>query len=192
MSNLAAPVSVRKKFLFFNDIITTMSPVTYITLLLFLSWFYALCSQCIIPLPFNLAPLSLQPLPLFVCSFFFGWPAFQAYILYLTQGALGAPFFAGMQGGIMRFFGPTGGYLIGFGLASLFIVMTRFYKQENKLMTLFKLYGAYIFVFGCGLLQLAHFVAAEALLASGFYPFIVGDLIIKTSFLLVIVHGKIK
>jgi biotin transport system substrate-specific component len=41
-----------------------------------------------------------------------------AVIAYLIEGAVGLPFFAGGGGGIMRFFGPTGGYLIAFPAAA--------------------------------------------------------------------------
>ena len=41
-----------------------------------------------------------------------------AVIAYLVEGALGLPFFAGAGGGILRFFGPTGGYLIAFPCAA--------------------------------------------------------------------------
>src|SRR4029079_7931469 len=41
-----------------------------------------------------------------------------AVIAYLIEGAIGLPFFAGGGAGIVRFFGPTGGYLIAFPAAA--------------------------------------------------------------------------
>ena len=38
--------------------------------------------------------------------------------LYLLIGAIGMPVFAGGKGGLAHFFGPTGGYLFGYALAS--------------------------------------------------------------------------
>jgi biotin transport system substrate-specific component len=42
----------------------------------------------------------------------------MAVIAYLIEGALGLPFFAGGGAGVVRFFGPTGGYLVAFPAAA--------------------------------------------------------------------------
>jgi biotin transport system substrate-specific component len=41
-----------------------------------------------------------------------------AVIAYLIEGAVGLPFFAGGASGIVRFLGPTGGYLVAFPAAA--------------------------------------------------------------------------
>jgi len=41
-----------------------------------------------------------------------------AVIAYLIEGAIGLPFFAGGAAGIVRFLGPTGGYLVAFPAAA--------------------------------------------------------------------------
>ena len=41
-----------------------------------------------------------------------------AVIAYLIEGAVGLPFFAGGGSGVLRFFGPTGGYLVAFPAAA--------------------------------------------------------------------------
>ncbi len=154
---------------------------------LFLSWFYALCSQIIIPLPFNLVPLSLQPLPLLLAAFFLGWHAVHAYGLYLVQGALGLPFFAGLQGGLLRLLGPTGGYLIGFGLAMASIAATNAFSNTGWRKVI-KVYAVYAIIFGIGLFQLSWFVPANKLLAAGFYPFIIGDFVIKAGIMILVLR----
>lgn len=146
---------------------------------LLLSWIYAACSQIIIPLPFNLVPLSIQPAPLFLASFFFGWHAVNAYVLYLIQGACGLPFFSGLQGGLLRLLGPTGGYLIGFGLGMALIALLRKHVAQSMTKTLALILAAETVTFAFGLFQLAWFVPANKLFSAGLYPFFVGDFIIK-------------
>jgi len=140
-----------------------------------LSWVFAVCSQIIIPLPFNLVPISLQPMPLLLAALLLGRHAVYAYSLYLAQGALGLPFFAGMQGGLVRLMGPTGGYLLGFGLAMIFLASVRLYKPNSIFITFIKLLCAGIIYFSMGLAQLAWFVPADKVLACGLFPFIIGD-----------------
>jgi biotin transport system substrate-specific component len=41
-----------------------------------------------------------------------------AVIAYLIEGAIGLPFFAAGGAGLLRFFGPTGGYLVAFPAAA--------------------------------------------------------------------------
>src|SRR5215211_5472221 len=41
-----------------------------------------------------------------------------AVIAYLIEGAIGLPFFAGGGGGLLRFLGPTAGYLVAFPAAA--------------------------------------------------------------------------
>jgi biotin transport system substrate-specific component len=44
-----------------------------------------------------------------------------AVIAYLIEGAFGLPFFAGGAAGLVRFFGPTGGYLVAFPAAAFVV-----------------------------------------------------------------------
>ena len=41
-----------------------------------------------------------------------------AVVAYLIEGAIGLPFFAGGAAGLVRFLGPTGGYLVAFPAAA--------------------------------------------------------------------------
>jgi biotin transport system substrate-specific component len=165
-----------------------LSVLKIVTQQLLLSWFYAACSQVIFPLPLNMVPLSLQPLPLLGMTFLFGWPAVSAYMLYLIQGAMGLPFFSGLRGGLLHLLGPTGGYLFGFGLAMIFIAATRNYKRQSSVILLGKLLIACVIYFICGLAQLSWFIAPENLLAAGLYPFIIGDFCIKVPLAFLVVQ----
>ncbi len=49
--------------------------------------------------------------------------------LYLLVGAIGIPVFAGGKGGFAHFFGPTGGYLLGYVLAA---GLTGFISERSR------------------------------------------------------------
>ncbi len=66
-------------------------------------------------------PMTLQTLAISVLGLTLGARlAAAALTLYLVQGALGLPVFAGGAAGLPHVFGPTGGFLVGFvGMAWL-------------------------------------------------------------------------
>jgi biotin transport system substrate-specific component len=137
-----------------------------------LSWFYALCSQITIPLPFNIVPISIQSLIFFSCSIILGKPAVYAYILTLIQTALGAPFFSGFEGGLTKLLGPTGGYIFGFACAMIFLALIKNYKPHSYITTFLKVTIAQIILYTIGTLQLSYFVSRETIFLLGLYPFI--------------------
>ncbi len=68
-----------------------------------------------VPLPGTPVPIVLQNLFIMLAALLLGprW-GLAAVLLYLAMGALGLPVFSGGTGGIARFAGPTGGYLLGY------------------------------------------------------------------------------
>jgi len=73
-----------------------------------------------IPLPGTPVPITLQPLLVVLAGMMLG-PVTGAVsmLVYLAAGALGLPVFAPMGApGMMRFFGPTGGYLLAYPVAA--------------------------------------------------------------------------
>jgi biotin transport system substrate-specific component len=153
-----------------------------------LSWIYAAGSQIIINLPFNTLPASFQPILIFVATIVFGWPAVAACFFYLVQGALGAPFFSNMHGGIAWLMSPNGGYLIGFFAASVAIFLLGKVLRNSIVFVLIKIIVANFVIFACGLAWLSFFVCSENLLVYGFYPFVVGDFFVKPVVVLLFVH----
>ena len=153
-----------------------------------LSWLYALCAQCIITLPLNMVPIYPHPMPIFLGIFIFGRPALYALLLYVLQGALGAPFFTGMNSGLIFLMGPTGGYIIGFILAAFFLLPIRNFIQKSLLSLLLSLFIANIIIFSCGIAQLSLFISPEKLFTFGLYPFLIGDFIIKPIVILLILR----
>ena len=68
-----------------------------------------------IPIPLSPVPLTLTNLVLGFSIFLLGWKkATASCIIYLLLGLCGLPVFSGFSGGVGKFAGPTGGYLIGF------------------------------------------------------------------------------
>jgi biotin transport system substrate-specific component len=72
-----------------------------------------------IPLPWTPVPIVLQNFFVFLTGLVLGAKGGAAAIgLFLLAGALGFPVFAGGTGGIGRFVGPTGGYLLSYAAAA--------------------------------------------------------------------------
>jgi biotin transport system substrate-specific component len=72
-----------------------------------------------VPLPGSPVPLTLQTFFVLAgAGLFSGRLSMRAQLAYLVCGGIGLPFFAGGACGAPIFWGATGGYLIGFILAS--------------------------------------------------------------------------
>lgn len=72
----------------------------------------AVCSW--ISLPFAV-PFTLQTFGVFITLILCGGlEGTLAILVYILLGALGAPVFAGFEGGVQALLGPTGGYIFGF------------------------------------------------------------------------------
>ena len=70
-----------------------------------------------LPLPY--VPMTLQTLVVLSIGAAYGWRLGAAtVIVYLAEGAIGLPVFAGPVGGLAPFTGPTAGYLVGFVAAA--------------------------------------------------------------------------
>lgn len=80
----------------------------------------AAASQVAIPLPGTSVPLTLGPLAVVLAGLWLGPLAGAAsMVLYLAAGAAGLPVFAPLGApGLLRFVGPTGGYLLAYPLAA--------------------------------------------------------------------------
>ncbi|KKP24165.1 MAG: hypothetical protein SZ59_C0002G0011 [candidate division TM6 bacterium GW2011_GWF2_28_16] len=122
-----------------------------------LSWVFALSSQVYINLPFNFVPITLQTFAIFLCTVLFGRSAFYASILLVLQGIFGLPVFFGFGSGLYHLFGPTGGYLVGFVLATLFLSFFNFNKK-NIFINLVILFLGLFILHVMGILWLSFFV----------------------------------
>jgi len=91
-------------------------------LLLVLTGSLALWLSAKIQVPFYPVPITMQTFVVLVVGMAFGWRLGAATVLlYLAEGALGLPVFAGTPErgiGLAYMAGPTGGYLLGFVLGA--------------------------------------------------------------------------
>ena len=131
-----------------------------------------------IQVPFYPVPMTLQTAVVFLIGIAYGWRlAVATLLLYLAQGAVGLPVFAGTPAkgiGLPYMVGPTGGYLVGF-VAAAGIVGWVAQRSRHWLATVGGLLAgtAVIYLLGAG--WLATFVGAEKAVTLGVVPFLLGD-----------------
>lgn len=143
------------------------------------SLFLALMSQLSINLWFTPVPLTMQTFGILMMGSLLGSKrGVLAVLLYLAEGALGLPFFAGGHFGLAYLLGSTGGYFLGFILSTFLIgyLLERGWKQ-NYMKTLIALTLGSCLILGCGVLWLASLIGASKALKLGLYPFLIGDLL---------------
>ena len=166
--------------------------IKYVFLALLGSIILAISSK--IKIPFYPIPMTMQTLAVLVIGVLFGWKlGIATIILYLFEGIIGLPVFAGTPEkgiGLIYFTGPTMGYLIGFIPAVFFSGLLRVDFRYNlfvRFILNFALYSfsvSFIYIFG--LIWLNNFVQADQLLAFGALPFLPAE-ILKISILSVVV-----
>jgi biotin transport system substrate-specific component len=139
----------------------------------------ALAARIAVPLPWSPVPITGQTFAVLLSGAVLGARrGFAAQLLYLAQGALGLPVFAGGGAGLASLVGPSGGYLLAFPLAAAVTGLLAERGWDRRLGTTFlALLAGSAVVFALGLAWLARFVPAQHLLATGLWPFLPGDLI---------------
>ena len=77
-----------------------------------------LCAQ--VSVPFYPVPVTMQTFAVILIGLTYGWRLGGITVaLYLIEGSIGLPVFAGGKGGMIVMMGPTAGYLYGFFLAAV-------------------------------------------------------------------------
>lgn len=137
----------------------------------------AVLAQFAVPLPF--VSITLQSMGVLLIGFALGRKAgVAAVLLYLLEGAMGLPVFAGGKAGLAVLTGPSGGYLFGF-VAMTFVL--GWASDKGALKSVWKTVAAGLagtaVMYALGLAQLSLFVPADKVLAYGLYPFVVGDIL---------------
>ncbi len=139
----------------------------------------ALSAQIAIPLPFSPVPITGQTLAALLIGALLGSRlGALCMLLYISEGVLGIPVFAGGAVGLMRLLGPTGGYLAGLVVAAYVTGLLAERGWDRRPLTaLLAMLCGNIVIYVFGLSWLAHFLGGGQLLAAGLLPFIPGDLV---------------
>lgn len=130
--------------------------------------------------PFYPVPMTMQTLAVLVLGMSFGARLGAATVLlYLAEGAVGLPVFAGTPElgiGIAYMMGPTGGYLVGFVLSAAITGWLTERRHDWPALVLAVAAGS-IVVFIPGVLWLAQLIGFEQSIAHGLAPFVWGTLL---------------
>ena len=158
------------------------SALTSVLLIVGASIATSLAAQVAIPVPWSPVPITGQTFAVLLSGAVLGARrAFLAQALYLAEGALGLPVFAGGAAGAAVLAGTTAGYLVAFPLAAALTgaLAERGWDRRFGTMMAAMLLGS-LPIFALGLAVLSRFIPAGGLLAAGLFPFIPGDLIKAT------------
>ncbi|MAY64052.1 MAG: biotin biosynthesis protein BioY [Rhizobiales bacterium] len=132
-----------------------------------------------VQIPFWPVPMTLHTLAIFFLAAALGPRlGFAAMAAYLGAGAIGLPVFSGSPErgtGLAYMVGPTGGYLLGYLLSTL--VIGRLAEGRGLVGKALAMLAGLAVVYAFGLAWLALFAPTSTLIATGFTPFILGDLL---------------
>ncbi len=150
-------------------------------LILLGSFAVALSAQVAVYLPFSPVPISGQTFAVLLVGAALGSRRGALSLLtYLGQGAAGLPVFAAGKAGFVVLLGPTGGYLVGM-MAAAYVVgwLAERGWDRHLLRAAGAMLAGDLVIYACGLPWLAIMVGGDfqAVLAVGFFPFVVGDAI---------------
>lgn len=132
-----------------------------------------------IQVPFYPVPMTMQTFVVLVIGMTFGWRLGAATLaLYLAEGAVGLPVFAGTPErgiGLAYMAGPTGGYLVGFLVGAVvvgYLAVRGWSRHVGTTLAAMTLGTAIIF--GFGYVWLGAMIGYEKAFAVGVAPFLYG------------------
>lgn len=131
-----------------------------------------------IAIPVGPVPIVLQNLFIMLAGLLLGgrWGLISVGV-YLLAGAVGLPVFAGGTGGVGKFVGPTGGYLLGFAAAAYLIgFISESGRGRVAIDVLAMLAGTLIiYAFGVAWLKVVTGMSFYKAVGVGMLPFLIGD-----------------
>lgn len=151
------------------------STATQVLAVLFGTLVLAASSQ--VSVPMVPVPMTMQTLAVTLVGALYGWRLGGVTILvWLAQGALGLPVFAGGSGGFVRFFGPTAGYLLAFPIAGALTgwLVERGWNGSKLLLACAAMLIGNVLCLVLGAAWLAAMVGLPKAIAVGVAPFLLG------------------
>jgi biotin transport system substrate-specific component len=130
-----------------------------------------------IEVPLAPVPITMQTFAVLVVGMAYGARLGAATLaLYLLEGAVGLPVFAGAASGLGAIVGPTGGYLAGFVVAAAVTgALAERGWDRNVVLTALAMLAGNVALYLPGLAWLSRFTGADQALAFGLMPFLLGD-----------------
>ena len=164
------------------------STATKVLMSLLMACFTGIMAQIIIPLPWTPVPITAQTFAVLCSGLFLGKKyGCLSQIFYVILGVAFIPWFGGMTGGLEILLGSTGGFFIGFIIASYFIgYITEKYANARNFTRMTAVIGIanFALIYIPGLAGLALFLTSQGpsfgvmdLLMMGLIPFIAGDIV---------------
>ena len=130
-----------------------------------------------VQVPMYPVPMTMQPFAVIMIGAAYGSRLGAAtLLLYMAEGALGLPVFAGMKGGAAVLMGPTAGYIVGFVLAAGAVGwLAERGWDRNVFATIAAMTIGMALIYIPGVAWLAALIGAEKAIAAGMLPFLIGD-----------------
>ena len=161
---------------------------TKILMSFMMACFTGIMAQIIIPLPWTPVPITAQTFAVLCSGLFLGRKyGVLSQVIYIALGVAFIPWFGGMTGGLEVLLGSTGGFLIGFIIASYFVGMiSEKYAEARSFRKMALTIGIanFALIYIPGLAGLALFLGFQGtsvgiidLLMMGLIPFIAGDIV---------------
>ena len=131
-----------------------------------------------IAIPIGPVPIVLQNLFVMLAGLLLGgrWGLISVGV-YLLAGAVGLPVFAGGTGGIGKFVGPTGGYLLGFAAAAYLVGIISERGHGRLAVDILAMVAGTlaVYAFGVSWLKVVTGMSLSKAASVGMLPFLIGD-----------------
>jgi biotin transport system substrate-specific component len=139
-----------------------------------------LCVAAPFVIPIGPIPLSLATFVIYLASSVLNWKyGTLAVVVYLLIGFVGVPVFSGFSGGVQKFVGPTGGFLIGYIPCALVIgLLVGVWEKKLWVYSAAMVLGtAALYLCGTVWFMVSLHYTLAAALAACVIPFLIGDAI---------------